>query len=158
MTKKEQEFRVPRVKRNSTLDMMLRGFNIYSHFLGPWDSHEEDKERRNSARKILRELCPGGIASEDITQLSILSKKYEKRDWFASISWSYFGAAIDISNERDFRIFTGHLVKKFDYLGSYNNGKNIYVMGDCGGGVGDSMISGKIVVDGNTKGGVGCEM
>ncbi len=86
-------------------------------------------------------------SSKDILNFSIYMKEYESHKDFYK-SGVFISMLINNSEENDFVIITGHLIKKLFWLG-FDNSKNIVVRGSAGDLTGMDMRSNILTITGN---------
>ena len=157
---KRVEIIKPKVKRNETLDRVVRG---YEKGLENYGLYQEGKlkikipEYEDDWYYIAKSSAPSEISSNNITEFSLLLGEHENKKYFRDVTGLYLSALINSSKDKDFKIITNYLSKAIHYVG-YKNRKNIDVNGNAGDWVGGGMENGKITINGNAGWGVGDEM
>jgi len=145
------------VKRNKTLDLIVRGYEKGLENCGLYHQGKlkiEIPESEYWRYYIAKSSAPSEIQSKEITEFSLLLVEYENKKYFEDFTGYYLSALINESKDKDFKIITNYLSKTIHYIG-YENTKNIDVNGNVGGVVGEEMEGGKITVNGNARWGVG---
>jgi len=150
--KKVEIIKPKEVKRNKTLDLIVRGYEKGLENYGLYDKAKRKigiSEGEYFGYHIAKSSAPSKIPSDSITDFSLLLGEYENNEYFEWLfTGFYLSALINKSKEQDFKIITNHLTKTISWIG-YENVKNIDVNGNVGYGVGWYMEEGKITVNGN---------
>jgi len=157
---KKVEIIKPKVIRNETLDLIVKG---YEKGLENYGLYFEKKIKIEIPKGefweyyIAKSSAPSKIPSNNITEFSLLLGEHENKKDFENFTGWYLSALINSSKDKDFKIFTNYLSKNIDFIG-YENAKNIDVNGNVGWGVGNKMKRGEITVNGNAGRWVGWGM
>lgn len=168
--------RTATVKERKTLQQLKKAFEEFCRYL-----HEDaiDDSERHGSRDIDREYhrkasqLVGGIryTTKDVEGFSLSLAEFEGAGWQREAPGRFLSVLISNGHEKDYRIHVQDTAIPVAWLGSYNR-KNIEVFGDvsdffcyamegghvtlhgnvCGGGAGQRMKNGTIVVEGNVLG------
>lgn len=140
--------RVPEVKEDATLKALKAAWSRYEGGTQLQPGHDERME--NLIGKI-------EYTAEDIEKFSIALAEFQDEPAFEVKAGVFLSALINNCDDTEFVVHTEHLSHSPNALG-FRNTKNITVIGDVGGSLGNSMQGGTIRVKGNAASGVGWEM
>jgi len=157
--KKVEIIKPKEVKRNETLDLIVRDYEKGLENYGLYDQGRlkiKIPEGEHWWYYIAKLSSLLEIPSERITEFSLLLEEYENKKDFEYFTGWYLSALINESRDKDFKIFTN--CSKTTHNIGYKNTKNIDVNGNAGNWVGGYMEGGEITVNGNVGDWIGNEM
>jgi len=129
--------------------------NYHKGYLVPYNVHSGAFEYKyECAIAAIAELK---YSSKDVERFSIALADFQNEDHFARKAGYFLSALINSGIDEDYTIHTSHLGKNIIELG-YQNRKNIFVDGNCGGTIGIGMRSGVIHVTGDVGPSLGFRM
>jgi hypothetical protein len=131
------------VRENEMLDRLKKAFGRTEYSL-PITLDEMTRIFLSAVKDI---QC----SADDIEKFSVVLKEFQEVEKLSVIptrAGRFLSALINKSGDSDFTVHTTHLDVPVEFLG-YENKKNITVVGGGGIGAGDSMIDGRITVEGD---------